>query len=367
MSAPLQNDTFLRACLRQPTEHTPVWLMRQAGRYLPEYCATRAKAGSFMGLATNKDYATEVTLQPLARYPLDAAILFSDILTVPDAMGLGLSFAQGEGPRFAHPLRDEAAVMALQVPDLDKLRYVFDAVTSIRKALDGRVPLIGFSGSPWTLACYMVEGAGSDDYRLVKSMLYGRPDLMHRILDINAQAVAAYLNAQIDAGAQAVMVFDSWGGVLADGAFQAFSLAYTERVVRALKREADGRRVPVIVFTKGGGLWLEQIAGIGADVVGLDWTVNLGRARAAVGDRVALQGNLDPNVLFAPPEAVAREAVAVLDSFGPPQRPDGTWDGHVFNLGHGISQYTPPDHVAALLEAVHAHSRRQRQSMPHGG
>ena len=367
MSAPLQNDTFLRACLRQPTDHTPVWLMRQAGRYLPEYRATRATAGSFMGLATNKDFATEVTLQPLERYPLDAAILFSDILTVPDAMGLGLSFAQGEGPRFAHPLRDEAAVMALQVPDLDKLRYVFDAVTSIRKALDGRVPLIGFSGSPWTLACYMVEGAGSDDYRLVKSMLYGRPDLMHRILDINAQAVAAYLNAQIDAGAQAVMVFDSWGGVLADGAFQAFSLAYTERVVRALKREADGRRVPVIVFTKGGGLWLEQIAGIGADVVGLDWTVNLGRARAAVGDRVALQGNLDPNVLFAPPEAVAHEAVALLDSFGPPQRPDGTWDGHVFNLGHGISQYTPPDHVAALLEAVHAHSRRQRQSMPHGG
>jgi uroporphyrinogen decarboxylase len=364
MSAPLKNDTFLRACLRQPTDYTPLWLMRQAGRYLPEYRATRAQAGSFMGLATNPDYATEVTLQPLERYALDAAILFSDILTVPDAMGLGLSFATGEGPRFAHPLRDEAAVNALQVPDLDKLRYVFDAVTSIRRALDGRVPLIGFSGSPWTLACYMVEGAGSDDYRLVKSMLYSRPDLMHRILDINAQAVAAYLNAQIDAGAQAVMVFDSWGGVLADGAFQAFSLAYTERVVRALKREAEGRPVPVIVFTKGGGPWLEQIAAIGADVVGLDWTVNLGRARAAVGDRVALQGNLDPNVLFAPPEAVAREAVAVLDSFGPPQRPDGRWDGHVFNLGHGISQYTPPEHVAALVEAVHAHSRRQRTSGP---
>jgi uroporphyrinogen decarboxylase len=364
MSAPLKNDTFLRACLRQPTEYTPLWLMRQAGRYLPEYRATRAQAGSFMGLATNPDFATEVTLQPLERYALDAAILFSDILTVPDAMGLGLSFATGEGPRFAHPLRDEAAVNALQVPDLDKLRYVFDAVTSIRKALDGRVPLIGFSGSPWTLACYMVEGAGSDDYRLVKSMLYSRPDLMHRILDVNAQAVAAYLNAQIDAGAQAVMVFDSWGGVLADGAFQSFSLAYTERVVRALKREADGRPVPVIVFTKGGGLWLEQIAAIGADVVGLDWTVNLGRARAAVGDRVALQGNLDPNVLFAPPEAVAREAVAVLDSFGPPRRHDGRWDGHVFNLGHGISQYTPPEHVAALVEAVHAHSRRQRASGP---
>jgi uroporphyrinogen decarboxylase len=360
--SPLQNDQFLRACLRQPTDHTPIWLMRQAGRYLPEYCATRARAGSFMGLATNPQFATEVTLQPLERYPLDAAILFSDILTVPDAMGLGLSFEAGEGPRFAHPLRDEAAVEALRVPDLDKLRYVFDAVTSIRKALNGRVPLIGFSGSPWTLACYMVEGAGSDDYRLVKSMLYGRPDLMHGILEINAQAVAAYLNAQIDAGAQAVMVFDSWGGVLADGAFQSFSLAYTQKVVAALKREADGRRVPVIVFTKGGGPWLEAIAGIGADVVGLDWTVNLGRARAAVGDRVALQGNLDPNVLFAPPEAVAREAVAVLDSFGAPQNADGSWAGHIFNLGHGISQHTPPDRVAALVEAVHAHSR----SMRHG-
>ena len=360
MFASLQNDCFLRACLRQPTPHTPVWLMRQAGRYLPEYCATRAKAGSFMGLATNVDYATEVTLQPLARFPLDAAILFSDILTVPDAMGLGLSFAQGEGPRFAHPVRDEAAVAALQVPDLDKLRYVTDAVTSIRRALNGRVPLIGFSGSPWTLACYMVEGAGSDDYRLVKSMLYGRPDLMERILAVNAQAVAAYLNAQIDAGAQAVMVFDSWGGVLADGAFQRFSLRYTQQVVQALQREKDGVRIPVIVFTKGGGLWLEQIAGIGADVVGLDWTVNLGAARALVGDRVALQGNLDPNVLFAPPEAVAREARAVLDSFGRPQRADGRWDGHIFNLGHGISQFTPPDHVTALVQAVHEHSRTLR-------
>jgi uroporphyrinogen decarboxylase len=308
------------------------------------------------------DFATEVTLQPLERYPLDAAILFSDILTVPDAMGLGLSFAQGEGPRFAHPVRDEAAVAALQVPDLDKLRYVFDAVTSIRHALSGRVPLIGFSGSPWTLACYMVEGAGSDDYRLVKSMLYGRPDLMERMLEINARAVAAYLNAQIDAGAQAVMVFDSWGGVLADGAFQRFSLAYTRRVVEALQREKDGVRIPVIVFTKGGGLWLEEIASIGADVVGLDWTVNLAAARAKVGGRVALQGNLDPNVLFAPPEAVAREAVSVLDSFGRPQRADGLWDGHIFNLGHGISQYTPPDHVATLVEAVHRRSRELRQA-----
>ena len=359
-SPPLHNDTFLRACLRQPTDHTPIWLMRQAGRYLPEYKATRARAGSFMGLATNPQYATEVTLQPLQRFALDAAILFSDILTVPDAMGLGLDFAEGEGPRFAHPLRDEAAVAKLAVPDMQRLRYVFDAVAAIRKALAGRVPLIGFSGSPWTLACYMVEGRGSDDYRLVKTLMYARPDLMQRILDINAQAVAAYLNAQIDAGAQAVMIFDSWGGVLADGAFQRFSLHYTQQVLRALKRESEGRRVPSIVFTKGGGPWLQSIAEAGADVVGLDWSVNLGAARAAVGGRVALQGNLDPNVLFAPPEVVRAQAVAVLDSFGPPRRADGGWDGHVFNLGHGISQHTPPEHVAALVEAVHGHSRRLR-------
>jgi len=360
----LQNDTFLRACLRQPTDHTPVWLMRQAGRYLPEYKATRVKAGnSFMGLATNVAYATEVTLQPLDRFPLDAAILFSDILTVPDAMGLGLSFGAGEGPRFAHPVRDEAAVARLAVPEMDKLRYVFDAVSSIRRALDGRVPLIGFSGSPWTLACYMVEGAGSDDYRLVKTLLYSRPDLMHRILDVNAQAVTTYLNTQIDAGAQAVMVFDSWGGVLADGAFQRFSLDYTRRVVAGLQREKDGRRIPCIVFTKGGGPWLDEIASVGADVVGLDWTVNLRRARQLAGDRVALQGNLDPNVLFAPDEVVAREAQAVLDSFGRPQRPDGSWDGHIFNLGHGISQHTPPERVAALVQAVHSHSRRLRTAV----
>jgi uroporphyrinogen decarboxylase len=371
-TSPLHNDTFIRACLRQPTAHTPIWLMRQAGRYLPEYNATRARAGSFMGLATNPDFATEVTLQPLERWPLDAAILFSDILTVPDAMGLGLSFAAGEGPRFAHPVRDEAAVARLAVPDMERLRYVFDAVRSIRRALvstdaqgrtAGRVPLIGFSGSPWTLACYMVEGAGSDDYRAVKSMLYARPDLMHRILEINAQAVAAYLNAQIDAGAQAVMVFDSWGGVLADAAFRSFSLAYTRRVVAALKREAEGQRVPCIVFTKGGGAWLEEIADCGADVVGLDWTADLGRARMRIDDRVALQGNLDPMVLFAPPEVVASEARAVLDSFGAPARPDGGWGGHIFNLGHGINQHTPPEHVGALVEAVHGHSRRLRNAV----
>ena len=360
MSAPLKNDVFLRACLRQPTEYTPVWLMRQAGRYLPEYRDTRARAGSFMGLATNRDYATEVTLQPLERYPLDAAILFSDILTVPDAMGLGLSFAQGEGPKFAKVVRDEAAVNALAVPDMDKLRYVFDAVSSIRRALDGRVPLIGFSGSPWTLACYMVEGGGSDDYRQVKSLMYARPDLMHRILQINADAVAAYLNAQIEAGAQAVMIFDSWGGVLADGQFQQFSLAYSRRVLAQVKTEHEGQRIPRLLFTKGGGLWLDEIADAGADVVGLDWTVNLGRARAQLNDRVALQGNLDPNVLFAPPAAVREQARAVLDSFGSPLRADGQWGGHVFNLGHGISQFTPPESVAELVDEVHQHSRRLR-------
>jgi uroporphyrinogen decarboxylase len=362
-ASPLKNDNFLRACLRQPTDHTPLWLMRQAGRYLPEYKASRAKAGSFMGLATSPEMATEVTLQPLERYPLDAAILFSDILTVPDAMGLGLSFAQGEGPRFAKTVRDEAAVAELAVPDLHKLQYVFDAVRSIRRALDGRVPLIGFSGSPWTLACYMVEGAGSDDYRHVKSLMYARPDLMHRILAINADAVAAYLNAQIDAGAQAVMVFDSWGGVLADGAFQEFSLAYSRRVLSQLKTEHAGQRIPSILFTKGGGLWLDEIAAAGADVVGLDWTVNLAKARAQVGGRVALQGNLDPNVLFAPPAQVQAEAIKVLDRFGNPRNADGSWDGHIFNLGHGISQFTPPEHVSALVEAVHRHSRHMRQAV----
>jgi uroporphyrinogen decarboxylase len=362
MFAPLDNDTFLRACLRQPTPHTPVWLMRQAGRYLPEYNATRARAGSFMGLATNPQFATEVTLQPLERYPLDAAILFSDILTVPDAMGLGLSFAAGEGPRFARPVRDEAAVLALEVPDMARLRYVFDAVSSIRRALGGRVPLIGFAGSPWTLACYMVEGGGSDDYRLVKALLYGRPDLMHHMLTVTADAVALYLNEQIRAGAQAVMVFDSWGGVLADGAFQEFSLAYTRRVLAQLARKHDGERIPSIVFTKGGGLWLEEIAGAGADVVGVDWTVDLAQARDRVGDRVALQGNLDPCVLFAPPDTVRAQVRRVLDRFGPPQDGVGPGTGHIFNLGHGISQHTPPDAVAVLVDEVHAHSVAKRRS-----
>jgi uroporphyrinogen decarboxylase len=354
--APLKNDTFLRALLRQPTEYTPLWLMRQAGRYLPEYCATRKRAGSFLGLAKNPDYATEVTLQPLDRYPLDAAILFSDILTVPDAMGLGLYFAEGEGPKFEHPLRDEKAVMALQAPPEGSLQYVFDAVTQIRGALNGRVPLIGFSGSPWTLACYMVEGGGSDDFRTVKTMLYNRPDLMHHILKTNAAAVAAYLNAQIEAGAQAVMIFDTWGGVLADGIYQQFSLAYMREVLGQLKREHEGEKIPAIVFTKGGGLWLEQIADSGADAVGLDWTVNLGQARARVGHKVALQGNLDPNILFAGPDQIRAEVEKLLTSYGTPT----AGNGHVFNLGHGISQFTPPESVTALVEAVHSFSRRQR-------
>ncbi|WHZ09576.1 MAG: Uroporphyrinogen III decarboxylase [Burkholderiaceae bacterium] len=369
---PLENDSFLRACLRLPTDHTPVWLMRQAGRYLPEYCRVRAKAGSFMALATNVDYATEVTLQPLARYSLDAAILFSDILTVPDAMGLGLSFEPSEGPRFAHPVRDEAAVARLAVPDLDKLRYVFDAVASIRSALHGRVPLIGFSGSPWTLACYMVEGASSSDYRLVKTMLYARPDLMHRILAVNADAVAAYLNAQIAAGAQAVMIFDSWGGVLADGAFRQFSLGYTARVLSQLQREHEGRVVPRIVFTKGGGPWLDAMAGLDCEVLGLDWTVNLAEARRRIGGAPggpgkALQGNLDPAVLFAPPAQIQAEVLRVLESFGTPHgggdgaSPSQTGPTHVFNLGHGIDQHTPPEHVAVLVESVHDLSRRLRR------
>jgi uroporphyrinogen decarboxylase len=362
----LRNPAFLQACLGLATPHTPVWLMRQAGRYLPEYRATRAKAGSFMGLATNRDYATEVTLQPLDRYPLDAAILFSDILTIPDAMGLGLSFETGEGPKFARPVRDEAAINALAVPDMHKLQYVFDAVSSIRKALmqggQQRVPLIGFSGSPWTLACYMVEGGGSDDFRLVKSMMYARPDLMHRMLAVNADSVAAYLNAQIDAGAQAVMVFDSWGGALSHDAFAQFSLAYTQRVLAQLKRsDAQGRIVPRIVFTKGGGLWLEAMRPLDCEVIGLDWTMSLAKARTILaGTGKALQGNIDPNILFAPPAAIEQEAVRVLDEFGLPHQGAGRGPTHIFNLGHGISQYTPPEHVQVLVDAVHAHSRSQR-------
>jgi uroporphyrinogen decarboxylase len=350
----LTNDTFLRALAREETTHTPVWLMRQAGRYLPEYNATRKKAGSFLALAKNPAYATEVTLQPLDRFPLDAAILFSDILTVPDAMGLGLYFAEGEGPRFERPLRDEAAIRALQVPDPGgELRYVTDAVREIRKALAGRVPLIGFSGSPYTLACYMVEGGGSDDYRTLKSMLYGRPDLLHHILDVNARAVTAYLNAQIEAGAQAVMIFDTWGGNLTSAGYEEFSLAYSRKVIAGLTKAHEGRRVPSILFTKGGGQWLEAMAASGCDALGIDWSTNLQAAHARVGSQVALQGNLDPAVLFAPPERVRSEARRVLDAFG-------SGPGHVFNLGHGISQFTPPESVAALVDEVHTYSIKLR-------
>lgn len=350
--SPLQNDTFLRAVMRQPVSHTPVWLMRQAGRYLPEYNVTRARAGSFMKLAQNPAFASEVTLQPLERFKLDAAILFSDILTVPHAMGLGLDFAIGEGPRFAHPVREEADFKRLAVPDMSTLQYVFDAVSTIRRDLNGRVPLIGFAGSPWTIGCYMVEGQGSDDYRLIKTMMYKRPDLVHHMLDINTQATTQYLNAQIAAGAQAVMIFDSWGGVLADGAFQEFSLNYTRKVVEGLTREHNGQRIPVIVFTKGGGIWLPEIAGCGADALGVDWTVNLTQARERVGDKVALQGNLDPMVLFGGEAAIRAQVRKVIDDFGPVGA-----GGHVFNLGHGISRFTPPESVEILVDEVHAYSQ----------
>nr|WP_041683263.1 uroporphyrinogen decarboxylase [Pusillimonas sp. T7-7] len=353
MTAPtLKNDVFLRALMREPVPYTPIWLMRQAGRYLPEYNETRARAGSFLALAQNREYACEVTLQPLQRFDLDAAILFSDILTIPHAMGLGLDFLAGEGPKFAHPIRHEDDVKKLTVPDMSRLQYVFDAVSLIRKELDGKVPLIGFAGSPWTVGCYMVEGQGSSDYRLIKTMLYSRPDLLHRILEVNAQATQQYLNAQIQAGAQAVMIFDSWGGVLADDMFQEFSLAYTRKVVQGLVREHEGRPVPVIVFTKGGAQWIEDIAAVGCDAVGLDWTANLSQVRQRVGDAVALQGNIDPMVLFGGDAAIRNQARKVIDDFGPVGQ-----GGHVFNLGHGISRFTPPAAVSTLVDEVHTYSR----------
>jgi uroporphyrinogen decarboxylase len=353
----LHNDTFLRALARQPTAYTPVWLMRQAGRYLPEYTATRQRAGSFLALAHNPDLATEVTLQPLQRYALDAAILFSDILTVPDAMGLGLYFAEGEGPRFRHPLRDEAAIMALVAPDMSSLRYVFDAVAQIRRALAGSVPLIGFSGSPFTLACYMIEGHGSDSFASAKKLLYSRPDLMHRLLAVTADAVTSYLNEQIRAGAQAVMVFDTWGGLLSDAAYRTFSLDYIARIMSGLTREQYGRVVPRIAFTKGGGQWLERIAGCGCDAVGLDWTTDIGEARERVGGRVALQGNFDPAILMSTPAAIEAEAARIVAAYGP-------HPGHVFNLGHGIWQQTPPDHVRILVDKVRETSARNRALAP---
>ena len=343
----LKNDTFLRALRREPTPYTPIWIMRQAGRYLPEYNATRKRAGNFLTLCKTPELATEVTLQPLARFPLDAAIIFSDILTIPDAMGLDLYFVEGEGPKFRRPLRDEAAIKALRAPDPEEqLGYVMAAIRMTVGALDGRVPLIGFSGSPYTLACYMIEGGGSDDFRLVKTMLYDRPDLLKHILAINAQAVTAYLKAQVSAGAQALMIFDTWGGNLAHGAYLEFSLPYMQQIVTALKSDPATQNVPLVLFTKGGGLWLERLAATGCDALGLDWTQDLTAARRRVGDRVALQGNLDPMSLFAAPQQVRAQVAGALAAFG-------SGNGHVFNLGHGISQHTPPDRVAALVAAVH--------------
>ena len=350
----LKNDRYLRALLRQPVDVTPVWMMRQAGRYLPEYKATRAQAGDFMSLCKNAELACEVTLQPLRRYPLDAAILFSDILTVPDAMGLGLYFEAGEGPRFTSPVTCKADVDKLPIPDPeDELGYVMNAVRTIRRELKGEVPLIGFSGSPWTLATYMVEGGSSKAFTVIKKMMYADPQALHALLDKLAKSVTLYLNAQIKAGAQAVMIFDTWGGMLADGDFQRFSLRYTKKVVDALIKENDGARVPSIVFTKGGGEWLEDIASIGCDAVGLDWTTNISRARRVVGDRVALQGNLDPFVLFGSEEAIRREVRRVLDGYG-----EVGAGGHVFNLGHGINQFTPVESVQIVADEVHEYSRR---------
>ena len=350
----MKNDRFLRALRREPVDATPVWLMRQAGRYLPEYRATRAQAGSFMALATNPELACEVTLQPLRRFELDAAILFSDILTIPDAMGLGLSFAEGEGPRFARPVRTAADVAKLAVPDMEgELRYVMDALRLIRRELDGSVPLIGFSGSPFTLASYMIEGGGSPDFARVRRMASMRPDLLDTMVAVNALAVTAYLNEQIAAGVDAVMIFDTWGGLLSAAAYRRFSLAPMRAILAALNPAPDGRAVPTIVFTKGGGVWLDEIASCGASGVGLDWTIDIAQARAAVGHRVALQGNLDPLVLLTDPATVAREAAAIV-------RAAGTAPGHIFNLGHGIVPGTPPDNVAALVEAVHATSRETR-------
>ncbi|MFP3872936.1 MAG: uroporphyrinogen decarboxylase [Thiohalophilus sp.] len=343
----LKNDRLLKALAREPVDMTPVWMMRQAGRYLPEYRATREKAGSFLDLCKNPELACEVTMQPLDRFDLDAAILFSDILTIPDAMDLGLYFAEGEGPCFERPLRTAAAIEQLPVPDVsDSLGYVMDAVSTIRRELDGRVPLIGFSGSPWTLATYMVEGGTTKEFALVKGLLYENPRAMHQLLEKLARTVIDYLNAQIAAGAQAVMIFDTWGGVLTTRDYSEFSLDYMRRIIAGLTREHEGRRVPVIIFSKGGCQWLEDQATIGADALGLDWTIDIGLARQRVGRQVALQGNMDPCVLYASPERIREEVATILQSYGP-------GPGHIFNLGHGIHQHVDPDHARALIDAVH--------------
>jgi|688.fasta_scaffold100593_2 uroporphyrinogen decarboxylase len=343
----LKNDLFIRALLKQDIERTPVWMMRQAGRYLPEYRAVRSKAGSFMQLCTNPELACEVTLQPLERFAFDAAILFSDILTIPDAMGLGLSFAEGEGPQFAKPIRTAEDIKQLPIPDPEsELRYVIDAVRLIKTNLQGRVPLIGFSGSPWTLATYMVEGKSSKSFQKVKSLMFEQPQLMHQMLDKLAQSVASYLNAQIAAGADAVMVFDTWGGMLSHDDYLEFSLRYAKQVKDLLKLERDGQKIPAILFTKGGGLWLESMANIGYDGLGLDWQTDIAQARARVGDQVALQGNMDPITLYAKPEVIREKVGKILHSYG-------QGSGHVFNLGHGILPDINPEHVKAMVDAVH--------------
>ena len=357
MSEPLANDRLLRALRRQPVDRTPVWLMRQAGRYLPEYRASRAAAGSFLAMAKTPELACEVTLQPLRRFPLDAAILFSDILTVPDAMGLGLYFVEGEGPKFQRPIREEADVARLAVPDMETgLRYVMDAIRVIRRELGGKVPLIGFSGSPWTLACYMVEGGGSDNYSKIKAMAFNRPDLLHRLLGVVTDAVIAYLAAQRAAGAQALQVFDTWGGVLSPTLDREFSLPYLERIARELPRGEGGQRTPLILFGKGNAPHLEALAATGTDAVGVDWLVGMDEAARRIGGKVALQGNLDPATLYGSPQAIAREAARVLDDYAAGN--GGSREGHVFNLGHGMSPDMDPDHVGVLIEAVHAYSRR---------
>ncbi|WP_145563706.1 uroporphyrinogen decarboxylase [Yersinia aldovae] len=351
----LKNDRYLRALLRQPVDITPVWMMRQAGRYLPEYKATRAVAGDFMSLCKNAELACEVTMQPLRRYPLDAAILFSDILTIPDAMGLGLYFETGEGPRFQSPITCRADVEKLPIPDPEQeLGYVMNAVRTIRRELAGAVPLIGFSGSPWTLATYMVEGGSSKAFTKLKKMMYAEPQTLHLLLDKLADSVILYLNAQIKAGAQSVMVFDTWGGVLTGRDYLEFSLNYMHKIVNGLIRENDGRRVPVTLFTKGGGQWLEAMAATGCDALGLDWSTDIGDARRRVGDKVALQGNMDPSVLYAPPARIEQEVSTILASFG-------QGEGHVFNLGHGIHQDVPPEHAGAFVKAVHALSKPYHQ------
>ncbi|MBA5239092.1 uroporphyrinogen decarboxylase [Pectobacterium aroidearum] len=347
----LKNDRYLRALLRQPVDVTPVWMMRQAGRYLPEYKATRAQAGDFMSLCKNAELACEVTLQPLRRYALDAAILFSDILTIPDAMGLGLYFEAGEGPRFHSPITSHADVVNLPIPDPEQeLGYVMNAVRTIRKNLAGEVPLIGFSGSPWTLATYMVEGGSSKAFTVIKKMMFAEPKTLHLLLDKLADSVILYLNAQIRAGAQAVMVFDTWGGALSGRDYKEFSLRYMHKIVDGLQRENEGRRVPVTLFTKGGGQWLEAMAETGCDALGLDWTSDIADARRRVGDRVALQGNMDPSMLYADPARIEQEVASILAGFG-------QGNGHVFNLGHGIHQDVPPEHAGVFVEAVHRLSR----------